>query len=145
RCRQVLADELGVEPEAETTALYEEIRDGAVSAHRSAAPLPPPASARRELPIQPTPFIGRERELAWIADLLADPVCRLLTLIGPGGIGKTRLSLQVAADQLDHFADGACSVALAGLPSAALLVPAIADALGLPGAGSRDPKEYLLQ
>lgn len=56
--------------------------------------LPPPI---HNLPPQPTPFIGRERELAEIAELLLDPACRLLTLVGPGGTGKTRLAIEAAA------------------------------------------------
>src|SRR5579859_3935764 len=58
------------------------------------------------LPPQPTSFIGRADELAQIAKRLADPACRLLTLVGAGGIGKTRLALQAAADQLGDFVDG---------------------------------------
>lgn len=148
RCRQTLADELGVEPEAETTALYERIRDG-VEQRGGLAPSGPaflPAGPpRRALPPQPTPFVGREQELAWISGLLADPVCRLLTLVGPGGIGKTRLALQVAAGQIDRFADGACFVPLVGLQSATLLGTAIADALGPPLYGQDDPEEQLLR
>jgi predicted ATPase/DNA-binding CsgD family transcriptional regulator len=67
------------------------------------------------LPLQPTSFVGREKELTEIAALLADPNCRLLTLVGAGGIGKTRLALQAAADQLPRFADGVSFVALDGL------------------------------
>ncbi len=83
------------------------------------------------LPPQPTPFIGREEELAQIAARLADPACRLLTLVGPGGIGKTRLALQAAAEQLEAFAQGAYFVPLAPLTSGELIISAIADALHL--------------
>ena len=58
------------------------------------------------LPSQPTSFIGREKELTDIAALFADPNCRLLTLVGAGGIGKTRLALQAGVYQQPHFADG---------------------------------------
>lgn len=83
------------------------------------------------LPPQPTPFVGREEELAQIAAQLADPACRLLTLVGPGGIGKTRLALQAAAEQVEAFAQGAYFVPLAPLTSGELLISAIADALHL--------------
>jgi predicted ATPase/transcriptional regulator with XRE-family HTH domain len=82
------------------------------------------------LPLSPTPFVGREQELAGLARLLCDRECRLLTLVGPGGIGKTRLAIEAASRHQDQFPDGACFVALAALNSSAFLVPAIADALG---------------
>src|SRR6185503_6637835 len=83
------------------------------------------------LPHQPTAFIGRERELSEIARLMADPNCRLLTLVGPGGIGKTRLSIQVAADQKINFADGVVFIPLTPVTSSDLLASAIAEALDL--------------
>ncbi len=83
------------------------------------------------LPHQPTAFIGRDRELSEIAALLADPNCRLLTLVGPGGIGKTRLSIQVAANQKPHYGDGIIFISLTPVPSPDLLVSVIAEALDL--------------
>src|SRR5207253_3539711 len=65
------------------------------------------------LPIQPTPFIGREREVAAVTQLLQRPDVRLVTLSGPGGVGKTRLALHVAAELSDDFTDGVFVVALA--------------------------------
>lgn len=81
------------------------------------------------LPPQPTPFIGRTRELREIALQLQDPHCRLLTLIGAGGIGKTRLALQAAAAQIEAFAHGVYFVPLDAINDPALLAPAIAEAL----------------
>src|SRR5258707_3895218 len=81
------------------------------------------------LPPQPTPFIGRERELAQITEYLADPACRLLTLVGSGGIGKTRLALQAAADQLEMFTDGVYFVSLTPVGSTTLIAAAIASAV----------------
>src|SRR5512142_1797248 len=63
----------------------------------------------RDMPVIPTSFFGREHELAELARHLQDPACRLLTVFGPGDIGKTRLALEVAARQVADFADGVCS------------------------------------
>ena len=122
-CRRMLAQELGVQPTPETTALYKRIR--AIETTR------PPTF---HLPSEPTSLIGREQELLELARLLADPACRLLTLIGPGGIGKTRLALQAGLDQarsgvflegvyfvpsvcrqLDQFSDPGCRCCIAAL------------------------------
>ncbi len=81
------------------------------------------------LPHLSTSFVGRTDELAQVATLLADPNCRLLTLLGPGGIGKTRLSQQVAIERQDDFAHGVYFVPLAPVGSADLLATAIAGAL----------------
>ena len=79
------------------------------------------------LPAQPTPLVGRERELGEVRDLLRTEGVRLLTLTGPGGIGKTRLGLQVAAELLDEFEDGVFFVALAPITDPALVASAIAE------------------
>src|SRR5829696_3890128 len=82
---------------------------------------------RNNLPLQPTPLVGREKEVSEVCDLLRAEETRLLTLTGPGGIGKTRLALQAAADLLDEFPDGAFFVPLATLTEAELLPPAVAE------------------
>ena len=97
------------------------------------------------LPAQATPFIGRSRELAEIATLLADPTCRFLTLLGPGGIGKTRLALQSAAAQFPHFAQGVYFVPLAPVGSPDLLPDAIASALQLTFYGNEDPRAQIIR
>ena len=81
------------------------------------------------LPVQPTSFVGRERELAESRRLLEGS--RLLTLTGPGGTGKTRLALQAAAEELDNFADGAFYVGLATITDPILVSSTIAEALSL--------------
>src|SRR6266581_8182368 len=83
------------------------------------------------LPIQPTPFIGREQEVQECLHLLRRDEVRLLTLTGPGGIGKTRLALQVAAELSDLFPDGLYFVNLAPLRDPGLVLPTIAQALDL--------------
>ncbi|HMA38288.1 MAG TPA: adenylate/guanylate cyclase domain-containing protein [Chloroflexia bacterium] len=83
------------------------------------------------LPAQPTPLLGRESEVLALTALLRQPAVRLVTCTGPGGIGKTRLTLQAAADLLDEFAAGVWFVALAPLTDPALVVPTIAGTLGV--------------
>lgn len=97
------------------------------------------------LPVQQTSFEGRREEVAEIAARLADPSCRLLTLVGPGGIGKTRLALHAAADQLVNFADGVYFVPLSALTSADLIAPAIAGSLEIHVYGAEDPRLQLIQ
>lgn len=96
------------------------------------------------LPLQPTAFIGRSQELGAIAKILANPSCRLLTLTGPGGIGKTRLALEIAVAQTAAYADGVAFVALAAVDTPRQLVSAIGDSLGLTFADHRDPTAHLL-
>jgi class 3 adenylate cyclase len=86
---------------------------------------------RNNLPLQPTPLIGREEEVAQVCDLLHSDETRLLTLTGPGGIGKTRLALQAAADLLDDFSDGTFFAQLATLTEAELFISAVAETLGV--------------
>jgi predicted ATPase/class 3 adenylate cyclase/DNA-binding CsgD family transcriptional regulator len=81
------------------------------------------------LPVQPTPFIGRAKEVVLVQDLLLREEVRLLTLTGPGGTGKTRMALQVAAELSDRFADGVFFVNLAPISDPAFVVPTIAQAL----------------
>jgi predicted ATPase/class 3 adenylate cyclase len=83
------------------------------------------------LPVVATPFVGRVAELGHVRDLLSRSDVRLLTLKGPGGVGKTRLALQAAADCADAFADGAFWVPLAAVRAPGLVAAAVASALGL--------------
>jgi len=94
-------------------------------------PFPAPRSlGSSNLPEQPTPFAGRERELAQVVALLRDPRVRLVTLTGPGGSGKTRLALQAAAEAATDFADGVFWVPLQALREPELVEPTIAQTVG---------------
>ncbi|CAN5695057.1 LuxR family transcriptional regulator [soil metagenome] len=95
------------------------------------------------LPVQPTPLVGREKEVDEVSSLLRDEGVRLLTLSGPGGTGKTRLGLQVAAELLDEFEGGVCFVTLATIADAALVAPTVAGALGVREKGGRPSDEAL--
>lgn len=88
------------------------------------------------LPVQPTPLIGREKEVDAIGQLIRRDDVRLVSLTGPGGMGKTRLALQVAAELSDQFADGVYFVDLAPVSDSTLVIPTIAQTLGLWERGS---------
>ncbi|GAB4577690.1 MAG: BTAD domain-containing putative transcriptional regulator [Anaerolineales bacterium] len=133
QCRRVLAKELDVEPSAETTALYERIRAAG-------------DTCPNNLTLHPTSFVGRTHELEHLDSLFTRPDCRLITLLGPGGIGKTRLALQAARHALQRglFLSGVFFVPLEGVDNPALIPTAIAEACGLAFAGNQDPKTQLL-
>ncbi len=98
------------------------------------ASFPPLATVSRrpsELPEQPSAFIGRDAELKVIRERLEDEAVRLLTLTGPGGIGKTRLALRAAADEIDRFEDGVFFVDLATVRGSGSVLGAIAQGIGL--------------
>lgn len=142
-CKRVLRSELNADPLPETTALYERIFSAAA---------PPP----HNLPPQLTPLIGRAQELAQIAELLNNPAAQLITLFGPGGIGKTRLALHVAEKSIDPetnldapFADGVFFIPLADAAAAGddtrgALFQAIADTLGVELKSTLPPQAQLL-
>jgi predicted ATPase/DNA-binding SARP family transcriptional activator len=139
RCARTLA-EFGVEPSELTRALFEEIKAGK---HAAAAK---PAAARRgeaaapsNIPVPLTSFVGRERELRKISELLQSS--RLLTLTGPGGVGKTRLAIRAASDSFKKYRDGVCWVGLVGLTDPGLVAQEVAQALHIREA----PPEPLLE
>ena len=141
-CRQLLAEELGVAPNPETVALHQQIQSGKLLLPAESRPPPaasPPAKARppHNLPAQTTHFVGRTAELAALRDRLLSPKVRLLTLTGPGGTGKSRLSLELAAGLLEHFPDGVFFVPLAPLRDPALTGATIAETLAVRETGER--------
>ena len=150
-CAEVLAMELGVEPAPETIALYRELAPGqrvAPAAQevgwRAAAAATQPVPPRHNLPPDVTPFIGRQAELRQVAHRLADPNCRLLTIFGPGGIGKTRLAIQAARSETAAFAHGVHFVDLTPVSSAELLSTAILHVLQAPPQAGGGLDERLL-
>jgi predicted ATPase/DNA-binding SARP family transcriptional activator len=124
RCREALLADLGLEPDDETQALYERIRSGDAPMARPAGGAP-----RDNLPAALTPFVGRDAELAELVALRQQPGARLLTLVGAGGMGKTRLALEAASAARDAYADGVWFVGLAALATADGLPVAIARAI----------------
>lgn len=130
-CRRALAEGLGVQPAPETTALYNRIRTVG-------------SSRRHNLPAQVTSFIGREKELAKINQQLANPACRLLTLTGPGGIGKTRLALEAAQALVERFLEGVYFVPLDSLSAPDFLASTIGAALKFTFQGIESSQVQLL-
>ncbi len=100
--------------------------------------------ASHKLPHPSTAFVGRVSELAEIVQLIENPACRLLTLVGPGGVGKTRLGLEAAQTVMDVFSNGVYFVPLQPIQSIDLLLPVIAQAIEYEFFGASDPKTQLL-
>ncbi|MDX1616322.1 MAG: BTAD domain-containing putative transcriptional regulator, partial [Candidatus Promineifilaceae bacterium] len=145
-------DERGSVPEAQPDSGKKEAEVGPAQNLESPAPAEPARSVRHSLPVAATRFVGREQELAALTELIGDPQVRLITILGPGGIGKTRLALE-AADRLRQppspFPDGVFFVPLAPLESAAELEATLASVLDLifkrTGRAASGEKEQLLE
>jgi predicted ATPase/class 3 adenylate cyclase/Tfp pilus assembly protein PilF len=97
------------------------------------------------LPPEPTPLVGREEEVCDLRDLLVAPDSHVVTLTGPGGVGKTRLALAAASEALADFADGVFVVSLAGVDDASLLLPEVAAVLGVREGGGLSFEENLFK
>ena len=170
RCRAVISDELGIDPEPETLLLHQQILSDQIVPQpkpastvapsqpetpfvQPALPAPPLPSAvatetrptRHNLPQPLTAFIGREPEVAQLQERLATGDSRLISLVGPGGIGKTRLAIHVSSACQHLFPDGVFFVALAGVQAVAAIPAAILAAMNADLAGSAAPTTQLLQ
>ena len=173
-CVRILDEELGVPPDPETESLYEAIRTRKFSRQdqkagtTGEAPVPvtqasvqifgTPPQLPHNLPAQATSFVGREDELTAICKILCEEQdCRLLTLVGPGGIGKTRLALQVAkrlvnmAEAMsaisavtERYADGIYFVPLETAEDSEQIIITVADAIGFTFQGNARPRDQLL-
>jgi predicted ATPase/DNA-binding XRE family transcriptional regulator len=102
-----------------------------------------PTPTAQALPVSLTPLVGRERDLLAVRSLLTERGARLVTLTGPGGVGKTRLALEVAGGTEDRYPDGIVFVALAPVSDSELLVSTVAQALGLREAGGRSVRDLV--
>jgi predicted ATPase len=165
-CVRLLEEELGVPPSRETTELYQAVKARQVPSTLEIdpqlrdTPVPgslqageqhpddsllttPPELPPNNLPAQTTAFVGRVAELAAVREKLSQPDVRLLTLTGPGGTGKTRLGLQVAADILEYFPDGVFFVPLAPIRDPSLVGGVIVESLGVREIGDMSPLERL--
>jgi predicted ATPase/DNA-binding SARP family transcriptional activator len=163
-CEQLLKKELEADPETETLQLYEAIKKGKVQKTWGVSKSIAPQIADREsskalsterkqdvhnLPSNPAPFIGRGKELDEISRILKEPACRLLTLLGPGGNGKTRLAVEyvvsMQANANVQFKDGIWFIPLAPLSENQSIVSTVADSLQASGhqKGS-DARQHLL-
>lgn len=134
-CCRALQAELGLEPTQSTRLLAEQIRNASLPAPKP-SPLPP---------TPPASFIGREKEQAELAELLANPSCRLLTVLGPGGVGKTRLALQVALDHAGLYRHGIHFVHLAAVSDRAAALLMLAEKLGLQAAPGADLRKLVCE
>ena len=143
---ELLAEHLEIPPDERDLFLKVARQEKAVDGLDLLEPppsLPKPATSYTprpgSVPISPTTMVGREHEIAMIGRQLLDPSCRMLTLTGPGGIGKTRLATEVAREFQPHFADGVFFISMAGIERTESIIPAIADVLGLAFSGPADP------
>lgn len=139
-CRHILDQELGMEPDPATRDLLREIRTQEFA----------PRVRRGQLSVPSGVLVGRERELGHLAALLNNPACRLVTIVGPGGVGKSRLAVEIGR-QAQARGEEVHSVSLAGVrpareeDAAALAVSTIGDALGLGSSARGDPVEALVE
>ena len=128
-----------------STALFIEDKPTLIATSRFSSPTPTYHVYHHNLPVQTTPFIGRNTELATINKLLADSHIRFITILGMGGMGKSRLALQAAEAALETFSNGAYFVGLSALSSTENMVAILAEAIGFQFlADNREPRQQVL-
>ncbi len=137
--RRNLIDKFGKEPEETTAALAEQLRQGWLLPNS-----PPVKGPKHKLPEYLPPFIGREMELDQIYRAVKNPACRLISVVGPAGVGKTRLAVGAGCQNLPLFSDGVCFISLESVPSAGLLEETMIQALGLGPSVEQEPRQFLL-
>ncbi|MFV9503268.1 MAG: ATP-binding protein [Oscillochloridaceae bacterium umkhey_bin13] len=143
RCADLLWLELGAEPAAETQALYGQLLAAVTPPEPTPPPAPPPEHQPVIVPVAVPHLIGRTAELAWLRERLTAPRTRLVSLVGPGGIGKTSLANQVILELAGSWSDGSLMVALSSATSAHEAANLIAVALGLSAPVGNHPLDIL--
>jgi len=165
-CVRIFDEEFGASPSEETTALYEAIkakrlsppaeaeepfdlaqdRQGSRGVGEESSPLLlSPSAPQHNLPSQSTPLFGRKAELTSLDEFLTNPDVRLVTIVGPGGMGKTWLSLAAGTAVSDHFPDGIFFIPLAPVQTADKIVLALAEQLGFLFHGDTNPEDQILK
>ncbi len=139
-CRRILEEELGVDPDFETTALYEKIKSG--SAFEGVET--DVKQAKTNLPPQFTQFVGREEEIDWFQAAFEEGICRLITIVGMSGVGKTRLAIEVGSKFVRLFPDGVWFVPLSSVQSVDLIADRIVEAMGM-NTDDQDPEKALFK
>jgi predicted ATPase/DNA-binding SARP family transcriptional activator len=164
RFRELLSEELGIEPGEDIFVLYQQIRDGGFKNTKPS--ISQPSSTRRDtypevqssifpssseltsirhnLPAQTSPLIGREHDINELDNLIANPKIRLVTIYGAGGMGKTRLAVEAAFSQLEKYAYGVYFISLAPLDHPHQMVSTIAETLGFSLHDGSDPLQQLI-
>ncbi|MCB0155123.1 MAG: tetratricopeptide repeat protein, partial [Anaerolineae bacterium] len=155
QCHRLLAAELHVEPDPKTQTLYRHIRTGKLALEQELGltpsqikPFQVRQSPSHNLPHPTTSFVGREAELKTLLDQLSQPDCRLLNIVGPGGMGKTRLALHAARlltqQSNPTFTDGVFMASLAAVPAGEQIPLVLAEAVGFPFSGPKASLDQLL-
>jgi DNA-binding SARP family transcriptional activator/predicted ATPase len=143
-CFEALEQELGVEPDEITVELYEQIAQGELRPEDVPVGTIPSTQPQHQLPASATQLIGRTDELAQITERLQDPNSRLITIVGPGGGGKTSLALESAASLSPPKTNGAAFVSFTGVEDETEIGTVISQALGLLPPTDIEPLDHLL-
>lgn len=137
KCRHVMQEEFGVEPQPETVQLFEKILNNQVPEHPLALP-------QNNLPTFGTTFVGRQKEYLQIVEYLQTKDRRLVTIVGPGGVGKTRLAIQIGQDQLYSFQNGVFWIPLENITNTNALPDIIANTVGMEMPAKGDVRSHVL-